>query len=64
MTSSWIAVRNRWATRATTYLRTMQNPDGGFAYYKGGSSDINSTGLALAACARRPGSRQWHPACR
>lgn len=36
------------ARRATRYLRTMANRDGGFAYYRGGPSDANSTGLALA----------------
>ncbi|MFN8125865.1 MAG: prenyltransferase/squalene oxidase repeat-containing protein [Candidatus Nanopelagicales bacterium] len=37
------------ARSALRYLRKMQNDDGGFPYYRGGSSDTNSTGLALAA---------------
>ena len=48
--------RTKQATRATAYLRRLQNPDGGFAYYKGGSSDVNSTGLALAALRPQAGS--------
>ncbi len=48
--------RTKQAARATAYLRTMQNPNGGFAYYKGGSSDVNSTGLAMAALRPQAGS--------
>lgn len=48
--------RTKQATRATAYLRTLQNSDGGFAYYKGGSSDVNSTGLALSALRSQAGS--------
>ena len=48
--------RTKQATRATAYLRTLQNSDGGFAYYKGGSSDVNSTGLALSALRPQAGS--------
>jgi hypothetical protein len=39
----------READAAVRYLRRVQNPDGGFPYYKGGVSDANSTGLSLAA---------------
>lgn len=35
--------------RAVAYLRKQQNPDGGFPWFRGGASDSNSTGLALAA---------------
>ncbi|MCU0264181.1 MAG: terpene cyclase/mutase family protein [Candidatus Nanopelagicales bacterium] len=49
--------RTTQATRATAYLRTLQNADGGFAYYKGGPSDVNSTGLALAALRPQAGSK-------
>ncbi len=48
--------RTTQAARATAYLRTLQNSDGGFAYYKGGSSDVNSTGLAMAALRPQAGS--------
>jgi len=48
--------RTKQAARATSYLRTLQNSDGGFAYYKGGSSDVNSTGLAVAALRPQAGS--------
>ena len=48
--------RTKQAARATAYLRTLQNPDGGFAYYRGGSSDVNSTGLAMAALRPQAGS--------
>lgn len=37
------------ATKALAYLRTAQNADGGFAYYVGGASDVNSTALAIMA---------------
>ena len=37
------------ANKAIAYLKTLQNGNGGFAYYAGGDSDANSTGLALAA---------------
>lgn len=37
------------ARRALGYLRTTQNPDGGFPYYDGGDSDVNSTALAILA---------------
>lgn len=37
------------ATRALNYLRTAQNADGGFAYYVGGASDVNSTAMAILA---------------
>ncbi|HYO20672.1 MAG TPA: prenyltransferase/squalene oxidase repeat-containing protein, partial [Dermatophilaceae bacterium] len=48
--------RTTQATRATSYLRSLQNSDGGFAYYKGGSSDVNSTGLAMSALRPQAGS--------
>jgi hypothetical protein len=48
--------RTAQATRASAYLRTLQNADGGFAYYKSGPSDVNSTGLALAALRPLAGS--------
>lgn len=48
--------RTRQATRATSYLRSLQNSDGGFAYYRGGSSDVNSTGLAMSALRPQAGS--------
>jgi hypothetical protein len=34
---------------AIRWLLRLRNGDGGFAYYRGGTSDANSTGLALAA---------------
>ncbi len=34
--------------RAIAWLAAHQNPDGGWAYYPGGTSDANSTGLVLA----------------
>ena len=37
------------AKRAVAFLRSAQNPDGGFPYYKGGTSDVNSTAMALLA---------------
>lgn len=37
------------AERAADYLASAQNSDGGWPYYAGGSSDANSTGVALAA---------------
>jgi hypothetical protein len=37
------------AKRALTFLRSVQNADGGFPYYKGGASDVNSTAMALLA---------------
>jgi hypothetical protein len=49
--------RTEQAARATSYLRTLQNSDGGFAYYKGGSRDVNSTGLAVAALRPQAGSK-------
>lgn len=39
------------ATRAVSWLRTVQDADGGFAFAAGGATDANSTGLALAALA-------------
>ena len=36
------------AEKAGTWLRRNQNADGGWAYYAGGASDANSTGLSLA----------------
>jgi hypothetical protein len=36
------------ADKAGTWLRTQQNPDGGWPYYSGATSDANSTGLSLA----------------
>jgi hypothetical protein len=36
------------AEKAGTWLRRSQNADGGWAYYAGGASDANSTGLSLA----------------
>ncbi|MGV1005629.1 MAG: prenyltransferase/squalene oxidase repeat-containing protein [Candidatus Nanopelagicales bacterium] len=42
------------ANAALTYLRGMQEPDGGFPFYLGGDSDANSTALALTAL--RPAS--------
>ncbi len=35
------------ASRAVVYLRRLQNVDGGIPYYKGGSSDVNSTAMAM-----------------
>ena len=37
------------AARAIAYLRTTANADGGIPYYKGGSSDVNSTAMAMMA---------------
>ena len=37
------------AEKAFTWLRKKQSSDGGWAYYPGGQSDANSTGLALSA---------------
>ena len=37
------------AAKAIAYLRSTQNTDGGFAYYLGGSSDVNSTAMAMLA---------------
>lgn len=37
------------ARRAIRWLRSDQNPDGGWDYVEGAGSDANSTGLALAA---------------
>ena len=37
------------AAKAVAYLRTAQSADGGFPYYVGGSSDVNSTALAMLA---------------
>ncbi len=36
------------AAAAGTWLRRQQNPDGGWPYYSGGTSDANSTGLSLS----------------
>lgn len=47
------------AKRAIAFLRGTQNADGGFPYYKGGASDVNSTAmvmLALRAAGINPGS--------
>jgi hypothetical protein len=37
------------ADKAMTWLKKSQNKDGGWAYFPGGKSDANSTGLSLAA---------------
>jgi len=37
------------ADKAGRWLRNQQNPDGGWPYFSGGTSDANSTGLALSA---------------
>lgn len=37
------------AKRALAFLRSTQNADGGFPYYKGGLSDVNSTAMVLMA---------------
>lgn len=37
------------AAKAIAYLRTTQAADGGFAYYAGGDSDVNSTAMAMLA---------------
>jgi hypothetical protein len=37
------------AGKAMTWLKKSQNMDGGWAYFPGGKSDANSTGLSLAA---------------
>ena len=37
------------AAKAVAYLRTAQTGDGGFAYYVGGESDVNSTAMAVLA---------------
>lgn len=47
--------RTSEAKSAITYLRRVQNPDGGFPYFAGEPSDSNSTGLVLAAMS---GARQ------
>jgi len=39
------------AGRAVTWLRSVQDADGGFAFAAGGATDANSTGLVLAAFA-------------
>ena len=39
------AGENQAARAAVRYLRGIQNRDGGFPYYAGGTSDANSTGL-------------------
>ena len=43
------AGRRAQATRAVAALTATQNADGGWGYTLGGASDVNSTGLALAA---------------
>jgi hypothetical protein len=43
------AGRSAAAVRAVAALTSVQNPDGGWGYTLGGASDVNSTGLALAA---------------
>ena len=40
---------NTRASRALDYLRKAQNADGGFPYYAGGDSDVNSTAMAMLA---------------
>lgn len=40
------------ATKARGYLRATQNPDGGFPFFDGQASDVNSTGLVLQALQR------------
>lgn len=45
----WVADERDRARDAARYLRGLRNYDGGFAYYRGGLSDTNSTGLAIAA---------------
>lgn len=37
------------ARKALAFLRSTQNADGGFPYYKGGPSDVNSTAMVLMA---------------
>lgn len=37
------------AAKAIAYLRAAQSSDGGFPYYLGGTSDVNSTALAMLA---------------
>lgn len=37
------------AAKAVAYLRNAQAKDGGFPYYAGGDSDVNSTAMALLA---------------
>jgi hypothetical protein len=46
------AGRTAQAARAVTALLSTQNADGGWGYTLGGTSDVNSTGLALAAVTR------------
>lgn len=62
----WVAGERGAARRAARYLRTLRNADGGFAYYRGGASDANSTGLALAALRTVPvkGAKQARTAGR
>jgi hypothetical protein len=43
------AGRSTQANRAARALRSTQNADGGWGYTLGGASDVNSTGLSLAA---------------
>ncbi|MDO8309182.1 MAG: prenyltransferase/squalene oxidase repeat-containing protein [Actinomycetota bacterium] len=45
------AGRKAQAARAVAALLSTQNADGGWGYTLGGTSDVNSTGLALAAVA-------------
>ena len=45
------------AARATTVLLAAQNTDGGWGYTLGSPSDVNSTGLTLAALRGAPRSR-------
>ncbi len=40
---------NKRASKAISYLRSTVNADGGIPYYKGGSSDVNSTAMAMLA---------------
>lgn len=55
------------ADRAGLWLVRAQNPDGGWPYYPGGSSDANSTGLSLAGImtqAPNPGIAAYRKASR
>lgn len=51
------AGRSAQARRAVASLTTRQNADGGWGYTLGGASDVNSTGLALAAISGAPTTR-------
>jgi len=51
------AGRSSEANRAARALRSTQNADGGWGYTLGGASDVNSTGLSLAALKAFPATK-------